>query len=240
MHRRVPDRADGRSHPYAGLADMEARVAGMFPSNPRPFGMPPIVREGSGRGNDRSYKMDDGSGGFGSASSSPSGGGGSEGKDAPGYWPASANNSPQHATRAVGPQKPARSGRAGNRRKQKFTRTRTGCMTCRARRIKCDEGLPVCKRCIIARKEVSAHCRIMLAPLTAGDSADVFLQCQWADEDKRRAGSGEADASRSASPESPPVNDRYKPFSRANSTHRDHNYQWVLALIVFLRFHAVS
>jgi hypothetical protein len=28
-------------------------------------------------------------------------------------------------------------------------------LSCRTRRIKCDEGRPVCKRCIIAKKSVS-------------------------------------------------------------------------------------
>lgn len=50
---------------------------------------------------------------------------------------------------------PTKSGRAGNRRRQKYSRTRTGCLSCRTRRIKCDEGRPVCKRCIIAKKTVS-------------------------------------------------------------------------------------
>jgi hypothetical protein len=50
---------------------------------------------------------------------------------------------------------PTKSGRAGNRRRQKYSRTRTGCLSCRTRRIKCDEARPVCKRCIIAKKTVS-------------------------------------------------------------------------------------
>lgn len=49
----------------------------------------------------------------------------------------------------------ARSGRAGIKRRQKYSRTRTGCLCCRARRIKCDEERPTCRRCIIAKKEVS-------------------------------------------------------------------------------------
>ncbi|KAK8869887.1 hypothetical protein IAR55_000455 [Kwoniella newhampshirensis] len=44
------------------------------------------------------------------------------------------------------------SGRSGQKRRQKYTRTRTGCLCCRARRIKCDEARPVCKRCVIAKK----------------------------------------------------------------------------------------
>ena len=49
----------------------------------------------------------------------------------------------------------SKGGRAGNKRRQKFTRTRTGCLCCRSRRIKCDEGRPTCKRCIIAKRVVS-------------------------------------------------------------------------------------
>ncbi|OCF41203.1 hypothetical protein I317_04949 [Kwoniella heveanensis CBS 569] len=48
---------------------------------------------------------------------------------------------------------PKASGRSGQKRRQKYTRTRTGCLCCRARRIKCDEGRPTCKRCMIAKKE---------------------------------------------------------------------------------------
>lgn len=53
----------------------------------------------------------------------------------------------------------SKTGRAGNKRRQKFTRTRTGCLCCRSRRIKCDEGRPTCKRCIIAKRVVcpSSH-----------------------------------------------------------------------------------
>lgn len=51
-----------------------------------------------------------------------------------------------------------RSARAGNKRKRKYTRTRTGCLCCRKRRIKCDEARPTCQRCVIAKREVST-CR---------------------------------------------------------------------------------
>ncbi len=50
---------------------------------------------------------------------------------------------------------PPKSGRAGVKRRQKYSRTRTGCLCCRARRIKCDEERPVCRRCVIAKKPVS-------------------------------------------------------------------------------------
>lgn len=47
------------------------------------------------------------------------------------------------------------SSRAGVKRKQKYKRTRTGCLCCRKRRIKCDESRPTCKKCVIAKREVS-------------------------------------------------------------------------------------
>lgn len=52
------------------------------------------------------------------------------------------------------PGTPPRSGRAGVKRRQKYSRTRTGCLCCRSRRIKCDEERPVCRRCTIAKKQV--------------------------------------------------------------------------------------
>jgi hypothetical protein len=54
------------------------------------------------------------------------------------------------------PGTPPRSGRAGVKRRQKYSRTRTGCLCCRSRRIKCDEERPVCRRCTIAKKQVSS------------------------------------------------------------------------------------
>ncbi|CEJ92376.1 hypothetical protein VHEMI08031 [[Torrubiella] hemipterigena] len=35
--------------------------------------------------------------------------------------------------------------------KKQHPRSRTGCLTCRNRRVKCDESQPICKRCAIAR-----------------------------------------------------------------------------------------
>ena len=57
------------------------------------------------------------------------------------------------------PGTPPRSGRAGVKRRQKYSRTRTGCLCCRSRRIKCDEERPVCRRCTIAKKQVSLYTR---------------------------------------------------------------------------------
>lgn len=44
---------------------------------------------------------------------------------------------------------------AGSTRKTKYTRSRTGCLGCRVKRVKCDEGRPACKRCVNAKREVS-------------------------------------------------------------------------------------
>ncbi|KAF5236731.1 hypothetical protein FANTH_11138 [Fusarium anthophilum] len=51
-----------------------------------------------------------------------------------------------------------------NATKQKRTRTNVkqskfGCFTCKARRIKCDEGKPVCQRCLISRRECQGYPR---------------------------------------------------------------------------------
>jgi len=43
----------------------------------------------------------------------------------------------------------------GQVKKGKYKRSRTGCLGCRAKRIKCDETRPVCRRCVDGKKEVS-------------------------------------------------------------------------------------
>lgn len=43
------------------------------------------------------------------------------------------------------------------KRKEIKKRTRTGCMTCRKRRIKCDERKPVCGNCIKSKRECSGY-----------------------------------------------------------------------------------
>lgn len=45
-------------------------------------------------------------------------------------------------------------------RKTKYTRSRTGCLACRVKRVKCDETRPICKRCIGAKREVSCLIRL--------------------------------------------------------------------------------
>ena len=44
-------------------------------------------------------------------------------------------------------------GPSENRVKRHHHKSRNGCMTCKARRFKCDEGKPACLRCILASKE---------------------------------------------------------------------------------------
>ncbi|KAI0320917.1 hypothetical protein OF83DRAFT_1102447 [Amylostereum chailletii] len=39
------------------------------------------------------------------------------------------------------------------RRRPKYTRSKTGCMTCRAKKIKCDETKPKCVRCVHGQRE---------------------------------------------------------------------------------------
>lgn len=59
---------------------------------------------------------------------------------------------PASSTPASGGLGPLRRPRA---RKQRYSRSRTGCLTCRARKVKCDENHPVCTRCSDLEIEVS-------------------------------------------------------------------------------------
>ncbi|KAL1964704.1 hypothetical protein VTN77DRAFT_6730 [Rasamsonia byssochlamydoides] len=43
--------------------------------------------------------------------------------------------------------------RARTHKKEVKRRTKTGCLTCRKRRIKCDEGHPVCRNCVKSKRE---------------------------------------------------------------------------------------
>jgi hypothetical protein len=47
---------------------------------------------------------------------------------------------------------PAILGDARHKRREIKRRSKTGCMTCRKRRIKCDESLPICKNCTKSRR----------------------------------------------------------------------------------------
>lgn len=42
----------------------------------------------------------------------------------------------------------------------KSTRTRTGCLTCRDRHLKCDEGAPSCQNCLKSNRECKKGMRI--------------------------------------------------------------------------------
>ncbi|KAF9049951.1 hypothetical protein BJ165DRAFT_1455237, partial [Panaeolus papilionaceus] len=43
---------------------------------------------------------------------------------------------------------------AAARKRPKYTRSKTGCMTCRVKKIKCDETKPNCMRCTHGSREV--------------------------------------------------------------------------------------
>lgn len=59
-----------------------------------------------------------------------------------------------------------------SRVKKKHKKTRTGCVTCKARRVKCDEKKPICDRCSALGKE----CYYRPAPLlTSGHSGEIAL-----------------------------------------------------------------
>ncbi|TQV97689.1 hypothetical protein V2A60_006577 [Cordyceps javanica] len=60
---------------------------------------------------------------------------------------------------------------ATSRRTRKWaTKTRTGCITCRRRRIKCDEGAPYCKRCITTGRDCEGYSHGAAAAAAAGTS----------------------------------------------------------------------
>jgi hypothetical protein len=50
------------------------------------------------------------------------------------------------------PEPPRKSGRLGVKRRQKYTRSRTGCLGCEAR--------PICRRCVVAKREVGIPSRL--------------------------------------------------------------------------------
>ncbi|QRV82572.1 Fungal Zn(2)-Cys(6) binuclear cluster domain [Ceratobasidium sp. AG-Ba] len=41
----------------------------------------------------------------------------------------------------------------GNRKRPKYTRSKTGCLTCRVKKIKCDETKPICTKCVHGQRE---------------------------------------------------------------------------------------
>lgn len=68
----------------------------------------------------------------------------------------SASSSPGNTPGLYGDLTDMRNGLAGPTapRKTKYTRSRTGCLACRVKRVKCDETRPVCKRCVGAKRDV--------------------------------------------------------------------------------------
>ena len=63
---------------------------------------------------------------------------------------------------------------AGSTRKAKYTRSRTGCLGCRVKRVKCDEGRPECKRCVNAKRGVSRRSLIVVLLYVTKTDALLF------------------------------------------------------------------
>ncbi|ATY59316.1 Zn(II)2Cys6 transcription factor [Cordyceps militaris] len=63
------------------------------------------------------------------------------------------------------------------RRKRFAPRTRTGCLTCRTRRIKCDEARPACQRCISAWRPCEGY-HLPAVPATARTLAPADSRLQ--------------------------------------------------------------
>ncbi|KAH8887023.1 hypothetical protein GQ53DRAFT_693916 [Thozetella sp. PMI_491] len=53
-------------------------------------------------------------------------------------------------------------------------RTRTGCITCRIRRVKCDETRPECKRCIQSKRKCDGYGPALASRLTRRELADAM------------------------------------------------------------------
>jgi hypothetical protein len=73
----------------------------------------------------------------------------------------SGSSSPGNTPGSSGTFTDMRNGLAGPTaaRKTKYTRSRTGCLACRVKRVKCDETRPECKRCIGAKRDVCVNNR---------------------------------------------------------------------------------
>ncbi|OOQ91019.1 putative C6 finger domain protein [Penicillium brasilianum] len=65
--------------------------------------------------------------------------------------PSGMNSNPQMPYSLPGDPNKMLSG--GRHKKEVKRRTKTGCLTCRKRRIKCDEGHPVCRNCVKSKRE---------------------------------------------------------------------------------------
>lgn len=55
--------------------------------------------------------------------------------------------------------------------RDKKHRARTGCLTCRARRVKCDEQVPVCRRCTAANVDCAGYEQRRVVPIKLQDGA---------------------------------------------------------------------
>ncbi|KAL2869874.1 putative C6 finger domain protein [Aspergillus lucknowensis] len=53
---------------------------------------------------------------------------------------------------------------ASRHKKEVKRRTKTGCLTCRKRRIKCDEGHPVCRNCVKSKRECLGYDPVFKQP----------------------------------------------------------------------------
>lgn len=60
------------------------------------------------------------------------------------------------------------------RKRAKKPKTRTGCRTCRARHIKCDEGRPACRKCIASNRECAGYDIIARGPAPKGGGAPLL------------------------------------------------------------------
>ncbi|KAF8200693.1 hypothetical protein BJ912DRAFT_946833 [Pholiota molesta] len=64
------------------------------------------------------------------------------------YYPTNPVNNPVHIIPPSRPEVP-------QRKRPKYTRSKTGCLTCRVKKIKCDETKPNCMRCTHGSRECS-------------------------------------------------------------------------------------
>jgi len=64
------------------------------------------------------------------------------------YEPQHVNHSPLHVVSS-----PPKSEAPQQRKRPKYTRSKTGCLTCRVKKIKCDETKPNCMRCTHGQRE---------------------------------------------------------------------------------------
>lgn len=59
----------------------------------------------------------------------------------------------------------------------RLRRTRTGCLTCRARRVKCDEQSPECRRCVAANIDCAGYeQRRVIIPVKASSTGSTRVQ----------------------------------------------------------------